>query len=208
MHLKRVVSPRLRRLGELRALSVSAETASGRERDRLLLSVVVESANLWAEFCKSYVLSSAVGVTTLSGARWRATLGPMSNCEQARLFLMTAVGGIKRPNPSSPMHEPDWKDLGVVMKCCIALGLPNTPAIRAAAGLGLNFLSELAPTRNFAAHKSKLAREKLDQIAAGRGLAVRSDLSGIMLAPGSAGFGTIALEWLTEIENGIVVMCH
>jgi hypothetical protein len=208
MHLKRVVSPRLRRLNELRALSEYAAKSSGREQDRLLLCVAIELANLWAEFCKVYILKSAVGVTTLSGSRWRATVGPTSNSEKVRIFLMTAVNGVKKPNPLNPMHEPDWKDLSVLVQCCVALGLPNINSVRAAAGLGLSFLSELAPTRNYAAHKSKLARTKLDQIATARGIAVRSDLPGIMLAPGSSGRGTIALEWLTEVENSIVVMCH
>lgn len=204
MNAERLLKPRVQSLVFYRELEARARVASSRSRDEILVYLAVELHNLWNHFCRSYVLCSAKGLTSLSGVVWRAPNASRWSLESIRQHLVM-VHGKKRIN--DPLSEPVWRRLDVVEACCATLGTGNLPSIALTIGYGHSFLSELPVARNFAAHKSKSARMKLDQVAASRGYPGRSDLERVMLAPSSSGYGTVVLEWITEIERSMTTMC-
>lgn len=206
MRAEHLLKPRLMRLVVFRQMEERARLGSTRVREELLLFIAVEATNLWTQFCKSYAIRSARGMTSLSGARWRSpTVGGLSS-EEIRAHLVITHGNGRR-RPSDPLNEPTWRKLDIVERCCTSLDVGNQGSIARAISYGSSFTSELPEVRNFAAHKCENTRLRLDRIAARRGYPSKADLSHVMLSPSSSGFGTVALEWLTEMERTMKAMC-
>lgn len=207
MHAHVLIKPRVDRLAKFRHIEAHARALHGDEQDRLLVFMAIELLNLWQSFCRTYVLYSGVGLKSISSGRWSASLPnvSLSNKEEVRLLLLSLHGKASK-SPTNPMHEPTWRDLTILKQCCQSLNTGAIQSVNLAIGLPGSFRRELHHARNFAAHKGEDTRGKLNNVSLQRGLVAGNCLRSLMMAPASSGYGTVTLEWITEIEDAITVM--
>lgn len=207
MHANVLIEPRIDRLRKFRGFESHARRAVGSEQDRILVFLAIELLNLWHSFCRSYILYVGVGLRSASGGYWAASVPniPLNTKEEVRALLLQHHGkGYKRLN--NPMDEPTWRDLLILKDCCQTLNTGALHAVNLAIGLPGSFRRGLHHARNFAAHKGEDTQRKLHSVSRQRGLVPRNGLSHLMMAPASSGFGTVALEWIAEIEDSISIM--
>lgn len=142
------------------------------EKQRLLSYVVIEGANLWAQFCRSFYLSTALRAKDSSNQPIRLGVSP-TDMEHA---ITLAVHACKphlqnRQGPFDVKDEPDWQNTGHWRRAIDNLQASNAGDVYRALGFQTRALRDLPVMRNFFAHKAALA--------AGKARALRSNYRGL-----------------------------
>lgn len=152
-----------RRLVDLEELTRSASTSDVMgERDRLCAHAVIETANLWDQFCRSYYLSAVYGAIDTTGQ-------PLcTGHDRHRSYSSAIDNAVKVVNPSfharrtsagrpqwTQRDEPDWKSRSVFRRIMQSVNPSNMPAITLAMGVTTRAFDVLPPMRNYFAHRGE-----------------------------------------------------
>ncbi len=209
MPLELLLRPRRTRIARYLAIEDTARNSLGPVRDRMLLYLAIESLNLWTQFCRSYAINCCRGAKSVNGFYWFSPITKGWSRTDICIFLTKHFSRVPRPNHKNPLHEPAWRDISVIERCCREMSIQNVSSVQRAVSLSPSFLRELHSVRNFAAHKCEDTRVKIEKVARGRGHYALCDLAEVMLLPASASRGgSVTRQWLVEIDTVMVEMCR
>src|SRR5687768_10387078 len=113
---RRLLRMALTRLSRLRFCANQALTASDTERDRRLAFVAIEALNLWANFCRSYVLSCPFRPARLANGRVSLSNAAVSTPAAVLLLATQARRGPTAKAPTSRKDEPAWHEKDLLLK--------------------------------------------------------------------------------------------
>jgi len=157
----------LRRLDRLALLYVQAATGPPEELDRIVAHVVIETASTWAQYCRFYYLSSALGARDATG---RPVLRPANRLGSVDAALTRAIYKFNprlrgKTGPWDPRDEPDWTDPSVLSKAVRLVGASNAPQVARAVSANTRALRDLRTFRNFYAHRGHRSAERARELA-------------------------------------------
>ena len=190
-----------RRLNRLHVLSVRLDDRVSSEDRRRISYIVIEAANLWAEYGRCLFLSCALGARDASGQ----PIVPqrVRTVDAALTLAVYAVRPKLRGTQQRwKRHQlPDFQNKGDLAKTIRYVQATVFPDVDLAISYQSRVLADLPTMRNFFAHKGESAAR------AARGLAPRYGLSRT-LAPeqllctvSNVGAGDILLrEWLADLD--------
>jgi hypothetical protein len=138
---------------------------------RALSYAIIEAANLWESYCRSFYISSALQAREASGQRVQLTYGaPIRTPDEAITAAVHRIDPSLRgtPGPYEPRDEPDWQ--GQLRTCLSNLGASNLPKVERAVGLLPEALNHLRTTRNYFAHKGERNAKKVRSLHSKYGL--------------------------------------
>jgi hypothetical protein len=195
-----------RRVIRLRMLVSTAGVPVSSDLDRALSYVVIESANLWAQFCRAFYISTALRARDAGGHR--IVLPPGTPPADVNDALTLAIHRIRprlrgKNGPWSHRDEPTWHDVSEFLKVMARLKPSNLGTIRAAVSYEPKTLSVLPTARNFYAHKGEATAVKARGIAARYGLSTRSSPSSLLCSRAPGRPQPLILDWLDDLRETI-----
>jgi hypothetical protein len=168
--LDRLAETAARRVLKLRALSEDATpvrpTQWSAENQRVVAYVVIEAANLWQGYCRSFYLSTAMRARDASGKRVSLHHGPIHTPNEALTIAVHTMDVRKRnrSGPWSPADEPDWPNTGHLRKVLDGIGAGNLPEVDRALNLLPGALADLRTMRNYFGHKAETSAKKAQNL--------------------------------------------
>jgi hypothetical protein len=147
---------RLRSLVEQHTPSRPSQWSAADER--IASYVVIEAANLWEGYCRSFYLSSALRAFETPGVRVTVTFAtPIRTLQDALTVAVHRIDATTRgrQGPWSPSDEPDWPNKGHFRIALAHVGASNLPKVDRALGLLPSALNDLRTMRNYFAHKAE-----------------------------------------------------
>ena len=176
---------------------------------RALSYAVIESANLWESYCRSFYLSSALRAREASGLRVQLSYAtPIRTHEDALTVAIHRIDPDLRgqQGPWTPREEPDWQ--GQLRTCLAHLGASNLPKVERAVGLLPQALNDLRITRNYFAHKGQVSADKVRRLSTKYGFLQAPHPVELLFSPSrpKRGFQTgepIVLRWLGALYRTI-----
>lgn len=187
----------------LMVLKWCAHRAGGGQGEAAIAFAVIELQSTWANFIRSYYLSSAYGARTGRGIRIRLGVGVLSSESDAiglaiRVRRPTAV-----PKSDGSWHrrdEPKWYESATMLALFKHLRISNLAVVDAAYSLQSTTLLDVPVVRNFFAH-----RNWQTEVAA-RAVGRRNGISGslrpvqILDAPRKSSQLTLMDEWFQYFD--------
>ena len=170
-------------------------------RERPLATfLVVESQTLWVNFARSYYLSCALGTKSPDGGK--LALGvPRFATEQAALQFAVKVKGV-----ASARGEPIWHDLTAFDRSMTALNLGDRTRLTRALGYPSAVFADLNPCRNFFAHRSRSAAQKVKTVARRNGIPPDLPASDVVCSPASGHSQSLLVDWLDDLTAIIEIL--
>ncbi len=199
--LTATATSRVQRLNNLAAGLGNHVGASDR---RLISYIVIEAANLWAQYSRSLFLSCAFGARDASGQPVVAT-----PCPSEHDALTVAVHAVvpKLRGTNNPWNDrllPDFQNKGKLSRTIDYLGASVSKDVDAALSVQSRVLADLPTMRNFFAHKGERGVISARALAPRYGLSAHLAPEQLLCAVPPAGSGDVLLrEWLADL-NGIL----
>lgn len=172
------------------------------EERRLISYVVIEAANLWAQYSRSFFLSCALGAREPGGNRIVAT--PATSLDAALTLAVHAVRPKLRGSQQQwKRHQlPDFQNRSDLAKTLRYVNASVAPTVDAALAYQSRVLADLPTMRNFFAHKAERAAQSARNLSPRYGLTrtlTPEDL--LCTPPRTGGRGDILIrEWLADLR--------
>src|ERR1700720_3179728 len=155
--LRKLAKSTIYRLSALqKILDTSRGALVARESRLTVCAVTVEALNTWANFSRSYYLSSCLGAF-LAPLGKITTITPFSNFNDSIGGAVLLYKAYASPRSTGVWHrrdEPTWHDPNVLLNCCNNIGASNYIHITNALSVGTRFFVDLPVFRNYCAHKN------------------------------------------------------
>jgi hypothetical protein len=198
-----------RRIRRLKFSVANIHPALGLQDQRRLSFAVVEAANLWTQFCRSFYLSTALRAVDSGGKKTSVELeAPICNRVDA-ITVAVQVSNRKlkgQPGPFSWSDEPKWQFSNAFLKVVRGTSCSNRELVESALSYQAQSRGDLLVARNFFAHKSQDTADKV------RALAPRYSMSprlapAVLLASIQPGENQpVALNWLDDLLGTVQLM--
>jgi len=194
------------RLERLQTLSYALRSPLAPQDHRILSYVIIESANLWAQYSQCLFLSSALGALDRTGTRIVTT--PVMNPSQAIDLAVHAVRpqlrGIQRPWKS---HElPDFQNKGHLAQTLSYIGASIYEDVDRAVSYPTRVLLDLPTMRNFYAHKAERAARKASALGSHYGLNRPMSPPLLLCTPPAGRVDILVVEWLADLAAILSLM--
>lgn len=150
--------------------------------------VVVRLHDSWSRCCRSMVLQSACGCSTLSGIK----LGPVAGVTNEADALTKYYSSFIRAR----RYEPKWYSAGDAIDAAQRINIQNRSAVVAALSSVSSPAEEMRHVRNYYAHRGKGTSDK----ALATGLFPGTDLSVFNLSSFGPGGETILRGWIRQLR--------
>ena len=202
--LLRMAQGRLRRL---RTLADESASLSASEQDHQLAYVVIETANLWSSFTRSYVLSCATNARRV--CRKRVKIGNAAVATPADVLLIAArqARGPAAPAPIERRDEPAWHDPSLLLRTCREMACDHLPSIEAALSVRTSVFQHLPVLRNFYAHRNGESSKKALNVGLAYVVANKRTPTHMLLAPAKRRSQALILDWIDEIGVVMDLLC-
>ncbi len=193
------------RLATFRETAATLPLLDHQAADVLASFLAAETANVWAEFTRSYFSFALATAVSVTGQRIR-TRFPSGTPIAVALAQIPQVLRHQTPTPMR-RDEPVWHSRREFLKTITLAGLTNRAQIVAALSLPSRVIEHLPTVRNFYAHRND------ETVAKVRGIALRYALPTIhhptdfMRARISGRPATIFEEWIAELDAVVAAMC-
>jgi len=189
---------RVRRLVLLfRARPLAASATS--EADRVVSYCTIELANAWLQFVRSYYLSCVVGARQGSGMRVRHS-GSFATLNDALVQSAAIMGKRVRGKVPTPGEEPDWISPPTIIKLSRSLSFTNQGEIAAAFGITTSIFQPLTTCRNFYAHRSERAADKIENLSRSLAVPLQRRATVLLCSARPGGSHTIFEGWAGLIQ--------
>jgi hypothetical protein len=187
------------RLHRLQVLGAPLALPLSPEDHRTLSYVVIEAANLWAQYSRCLYLSAAFGARDITGRR--AVARPVSNARQAIDLAVYAthprLAGQVRNWQS---HElPDFQNKGHLAATLQNLSASITAQVDMALSYPTRVLSDLPTMRNFFAHKAADSAAKAATLGRHYGITRPLKPSVLLCTPPAGKADPLLSEWLSDL---------
>jgi hypothetical protein len=181
------------------------------EDQRAVSYVVIEAANLWEGYCRSFYLSTALRARDSSGQRVTLTYHRrITSVEEALTIAVHEMDPRTRTRhgPWTPGEEPDWPNTGHMRRVVRLLGASNLPKLDRALGLLPSALNDIRTVRNYFAHKAERSATSVGNLPRNYGITRRVHPVEFLFltAPPRRGFPTVEpvlLRWLDAMYRTI-----
>lgn len=203
--LRRALASRLKRLE--RRLQTLVSGTNRQDRDLVVAYVTLEALNAWAQFCRSFYLSCALGARTERKKYITITVPAGTD------HLGIAIKHFKKsakPNSVGAWHrrdEPTWHDPNVLMTLCSNLGCSIQSEVERAFSLGQTVFRDLPVARNFFAHRSEGTARAARNIAPQYTLPTYLSPAELLLAVPPGAYSSLVVAWLDEIRITAELIC-
>lgn len=196
------------RLGKLRRLADASSGLPDSEQDRQVAYVVIEAANLWAGFTRSYVLSCALGARRVS--RVRVAIGNAAVTKPADVLLIATrqARGPTAPAPVDRRDEPSWHDTAVFLRTCRELRCSHLANVEAALSVQTSVFQHLPTVRNFYAHRNDETSRRALSVGLAYVIANKATPTRMLLAAAARRPQSLILDWLDDMRAVIELMCE
>ena len=154
MDLTNVPRPPLKRVHRLTTIAREG-SSSDRATDRRTSFVVIELANLWAQFARAYYLACALGGSDSQGSPVVTRSSRLNSVNDAITIAVWANNQklILTKKTWRPRDEPDWNQPAVLHKSLSAIAARNKANVESATSVGSKVFEHLPKARNFYAHR-------------------------------------------------------
>lgn len=179
--------------------------------ERLLDAVVsltcIQALNVWSEFSRGFLLSSARGAYDCSGRKATATTVVPGGERELACHLTEKLG--KKKRAFERRQELRWHKADILQQAAGYLGLTNLEAVDKVLSCNFSFFQDLEPARNFFAHRNPDTAREVRDVA--RRLAIPGFISGlprdILLFASSNRPVPLARLWLGEMRQAAAILC-
>jgi hypothetical protein len=187
------------RLARLSELSQPLHAPVQPQDGRLIAYVVIEAANLWAQYSRCFFLSCALGARDGSGQ-----LTAQTRAATVDGALTLAVHAVKpklrgTTRPWSRRDLPDFQNKGQLAKTLKYIQASVSPQVDVALAYQSRVLSDLPTARNFFAHKAEDAANKARGLAPRYGITRVSAPETLLCTVPSSGADILLREWLADL---------
>jgi hypothetical protein len=187
----------LKLLVERRSLPLSPEDG------RTVAYVCIEAPNLWAQFSRSYYLSTALRARDATGQRITHGLAHIRSHDDA----LTEAVYLKRPKlqkqgrlpPWTWVEEPRWHEPRVLLDVVSHLMPSNLSKLNVALAVQTTFFTDSIAFRNFFAHRSKSTVELARALATGYGLSPRLRPADLLSSRAKGRPQSVLADWLDDL---------
>jgi hypothetical protein len=190
--------------------------------DRAASFVTIEAANIWANFCRSFYLSSASGGRRSDGSRVQVTVAPgrltvPEALRHANAYKRTpAKGGKTRAQTKLPaakarwsvIDEPSWHRPHHFRGALKFIGASNLPVVTASMAAEAASMERLYDVRNFFAHRSESSAEKVKPVALAYGLPMDLHPRQLVFAVLPRRPQPLIADWLDDMRTLAAMMCE
>jgi hypothetical protein len=180
------------------------------ERRCLAAFCVIEIANAWAGFARSYYLSCLLRAQRVGGGRVYTTKHgintPMEAIHEAVLLLTP-----KRATKTQQYHpamEPKWHQRDTLMQLSTGLGFSNDAQVQLALNVSTDSFVDLVAFRNFFAHRSKNTYAAVRSIAPRYGQPASARPADVVSAYAYAGPQPVLVDWIDDIRLAVTDLCY
>jgi hypothetical protein len=204
----------IHRLLHLRVIAVECSlSTSGLFRELAVTYTVIELANLWASFCRSVFLSTALRAKDSTGARVMLRPGPQPRTLDDALTI--AIRRLRpdlddRAAPWEPRHEPDWVNPHNLRHALVAIGASNLARVSSGLRVCGHSPQDVQLFRNFFAHRGKRSAGRVRPVLAGYLIPPTTRPAVAVLRPathlGAARPQPLLLDWIDDIRNAVGLM--
>lgn len=169
------------------------------ESRRLLSFVIVEAANLWAQYSRSFYYSIALGARDAGGRRLLVTPAPSFDVatDLAVHTLHPKLAGQTRSWKSYEM--PDWQNKGHLSRLVRTLAPAVWPDVDRAVSYPTRVLSDLPTMRNFYAHKAERAARSARNLRSHYGITTTLSPHELLCTPPTPASDVLVNEWLLDL---------
>jgi hypothetical protein len=176
--------------------------------DRRLLSyVVIEAANLWAQYSRCFYLSCALGARDDQGQS--VVPARAATLDAALTLSVHAVRPAWRGSQRqwTTRDLPDFQNKGILAKTVRYVQATVSPDVDRALAYQSRVLTDLPPMRNFFAHKAERAANAARGLAPRYGHSRTTPPESLLCAVPRGGGGDILVrEWLADLRAILQLM--
>lgn len=209
--LRKLAKSATYRLSVLRKiLDSSRGTFAARETRLAVCAVTVEALNTWANFSRSYYLSSCLGAF-LAPLGSITTITPFSSFNDSIGNAVLLYKAYASPRSTGIWHrrdEPTWHDPNVLLACCNNIGASNYTHMTNALSVGTRFFLDLPVFRNYCAHKNMQTEGAAQNIAPIYGISALLQPLNILLSIPIRRYDPLLKIWLYDIESVVSLLCE
>lgn len=189
------------RVARIRRRTTEVLSSSTSHREEALGWAVIEAANLWSNFVRSYLISLCFRPSRRLGGR--VAIGNLAIKSPADVVHAAAIAakGPYAAAPTSRRDEPSWHDVSVFVRTSQRMQPSNIPQIEAALSVPSRVLTDLPVFRNFYAHRNKESAERAVGVGKNLHLIYGCCHPSDVLATRPYGRPqALILEWLDEMD--------
>jgi len=194
------------RLGRLIWLAAPLALPLSPKDRRLISYVVIEAANLWAQYSQCLFLSCALGAKDVSGQRIVVNRAPTMN------DALTLAVHATKPKMRGTYRQwqrrdlPDFQQKSELGKTVRYVRASVAADVDLALGYQSRVLEDLPTMRNFFAHKAELAATKARNLAPRYGLSRALSPETLLCTPPRGGADVVLREWIADLNAILTLM--
>lgn len=207
--LERLNRSFVHRISQLEFVANGVAGKEGRDIDRAVAFLVIESLSAWSGFAREFYLSCAfLNPKTITGHHVNHQVAVIKD---ERLALIHSIRILKGKSTSSPRiaprDEPAWHEKSALARLSASLSLSNNQSVINGLSYQTTFFDQLPTLRNFYAHRSEGTSAKVLRLAHRQyGLVIRhpNELVNKLLA---GSIQTLIQEWLSDMKKISMTIC-
>jgi hypothetical protein len=190
----------------LRDLCVGLRFPLTPEKRRMISYVVIEAANLWAQYSRCVFLSAALGARDGGGQQIVLTRAPTR--QRAEDLAVHALHSKLRTKtgPWLRYQQPDWQSRSHLLKALDYVGASIYGDVDRAVSYPTRVLTDLPTMRNFYAHKGERAADAARRLGPRYGITRSTSPHELLCTPPRGGGDVLLNEWLSDLSAIVGLM--
>lgn len=196
------------RAAKLRALSLKGVAQSFVERDRMFCYVVIESHNLWTEFCRAFILSCVDRPYSIQGNMVTLSNTRIRSQSDALHAATKCAFGKKARAPKTRRDEPSWHESRLFLQVCREMGCSNLPTIQGALSTGTSVFGDLPKVRHFFAHRNDETKSRARDVSLRYALPRLPHPTLILSLAAPQRPQPLIVDWLDDLTTTMELLCQ